>query len=241
MPASCRVLIVISRPDLTDDVPMTSVASQIVRAAVAAGMPLSIEVARPPTIDSVESLLRRADSIGLPYGAVHFDGHGVFHTEEELVRSGLSIWPEHEDRPATVKRGFLIFEGPGGSAEAISGRRLGKVCYDNGVRCVVLNACQSATEVAAGTSAGEPQVDAAPQDSLAYGSLASELLRCGMAGVVAMRYAVRVEAAAAIMRALIDDLCLVHRYDQRGTGGSSWQGEHTIARHVHDLALLLDV
>jgi pimeloyl-ACP methyl ester carboxylesterase len=39
----------------------------------------------------------------------------------------------------------------------------------------------------------------------------------------------------------ISDLCLVHRYDQRGTGGSSWEGEHTIARHVHDLALLLDV
>ncbi|GAA3236720.1 pyrimidine utilization protein D [Nonomuraea helvata] len=39
---------------------------------------------------------------------------------------------------------------------------------------------------------------------------------------------------------IIDDLCLVHRYDQRGTGGSSWQGEHTIARHVHDLVLLLD-
>lgn len=39
---------------------------------------------------------------------------------------------------------------------------------------------------------------------------------------------------------IIGDLCLVHRYDQRGTGGSSWEGEHTIARHVHDLALLLD-
>jgi pimeloyl-ACP methyl ester carboxylesterase len=40
--------------------------------------------------------------------------------------------------------------------------------------------------------------------------------------------------------AAIEDLCLVHRYDQRGTGGSSWQGEHTIARHVDDLASLLD-
>ncbi|AQZ70016.1 alpha/beta hydrolase [[Actinomadura] parvosata subsp. kistnae] len=40
--------------------------------------------------------------------------------------------------------------------------------------------------------------------------------------------------------ALIDDLCLVHRYDQRGTGGSRWEGEHTVARHVEDLASLLD-
>jgi len=39
---------------------------------------------------------------------------------------------------------------------------------------------------------------------------------------------------------IIDDRCLVHRYDQRGTGGSPWEGDHTIARHVQDLASLLD-
>jgi pimeloyl-ACP methyl ester carboxylesterase len=44
----------------------------------------------------------------------------------------------------------------------------------------------------------------------------------------------------AAVAGIIDDLCLVHRYDQRGTGGSPWDGEHTIARHVRDLALLLD-
>lgn len=40
--------------------------------------------------------------------------------------------------------------------------------------------------------------------------------------------------------AMIADLCRVHRYDQRGTGESSWDGEHTIARHTRDLELLLD-
>jgi pimeloyl-ACP methyl ester carboxylesterase len=39
---------------------------------------------------------------------------------------------------------------------------------------------------------------------------------------------------------IVDDLSLVHRYDQRGTGGSPWEGEHTIARHVQDLTSLLD-
>lgn len=38
----------------------------------------------------------------------------------------------------------------------------------------------------------------------------------------------------------VGDLYRVHRYDQRGTGGSPWDGEHTIARHVQDLELLLD-
>ena len=40
--------------------------------------------------------------------------------------------------------------------------------------------------------------------------------------------------------AMVADLCRVHRYDQRGTGESLWDGEHTIARHIRDLELLLD-
>lgn len=36
------------------------------------------------------------------------------------------------------------------------------------------------------------------------------------------------------------DLRRVHRYDQRGTGGSPWDGEQSIARQVRDLELLLD-
>ncbi|MFE6774901.1 alpha/beta fold hydrolase [Streptomyces sp. NPDC057702] len=39
---------------------------------------------------------------------------------------------------------------------------------------------------------------------------------------------------------LVADLAPVYRYDQRGTGGSPWQGRHRVARHVADLAELLD-
>lgn len=38
----------------------------------------------------------------------------------------------------------------------------------------------------------------------------------------------------------IDDMTQVHRYDQRGTGGSRWNGLHTVARHVQDLWQLID-
>ncbi|MDT0345163.1 alpha/beta fold hydrolase [Streptomyces litchfieldiae] len=40
---------------------------------------------------------------------------------------------------------------------------------------------------------------------------------------------------------MIADLASVYRYDQRGTGASGWQGRHTPARHVGDLAELLDL
>ncbi|MFD0417894.1 alpha/beta fold hydrolase [Streptomyces sp. NPDC127108] len=39
---------------------------------------------------------------------------------------------------------------------------------------------------------------------------------------------------------MIADLAPVYRYDQRGTGRSPWRGPHTLARHVDDLAELLD-
>lgn len=38
----------------------------------------------------------------------------------------------------------------------------------------------------------------------------------------------------------VADLARVYQYDQRGTGGSPWRGRHTLARHVADLAELLD-
>ncbi|MBZ3913939.1 alpha/beta hydrolase [Streptomyces acidiscabies] len=40
---------------------------------------------------------------------------------------------------------------------------------------------------------------------------------------------------------MIADLAPVYRYDQRGTGRSPWEGRHSLARHVDDLAELLDV
>jgi proline iminopeptidase len=39
---------------------------------------------------------------------------------------------------------------------------------------------------------------------------------------------------------MIADLAPVYRYDQRGTGQSPWRGSHSFARHVDDLAELLD-
>ncbi|MFF7586479.1 alpha/beta fold hydrolase [Kitasatospora purpeofusca] len=39
---------------------------------------------------------------------------------------------------------------------------------------------------------------------------------------------------------MVADLAPVYRYDQRGTGRSQWRGRHSLARHVEDLAELLD-
>ena len=39
---------------------------------------------------------------------------------------------------------------------------------------------------------------------------------------------------------LLEDLTVVHRYDQRGVGGSAWTGRHTLDLHLGDLDGLLD-
>ncbi|MFD0337314.1 alpha/beta fold hydrolase [Streptomyces sp. NPDC127117] len=39
---------------------------------------------------------------------------------------------------------------------------------------------------------------------------------------------------------MVADLAPVYRYDQRGTGRSPWRGRHSLARHIDDLAELLD-
>jgi proline iminopeptidase len=41
--------------------------------------------------------------------------------------------------------------------------------------------------------------------------------------------------------AMVADLAPVYRFDQRGTGGSHWQGRHTFARHLQDLVELLEM
>ncbi|SDM50255.1 proline iminopeptidase [Streptomyces sp. cf386] len=43
-----------------------------------------------------------------------------------------------------------------------------------------------------------------------------------------------------VVAPMIADLAPVYRYDQRGTGRSPWRGTHSLARHVDDLAELLD-
>lgn len=43
-----------------------------------------------------------------------------------------------------------------------------------------------------------------------------------------------------LVASMIDDLTVVHRYDQRGVGGSSWDGHHTVDLHLQDLDELID-
>ncbi len=183
-----RVLLVISRPG-TIDVALRSVAGPLVRLTEASDGALRLDVLRPPDFGRLSQVLRAARDAGMPYQAVHFDGHGVWADAAE--GTGRLISPR---RPGA--HGYLRFEDgrrPGG-AQLADGPALGRLLADAGVPLLFLTACRSAH--AEPFSAAGPDPSGLHGRIRAYGSLAQEVMDAGVAGVVAMRYDVYVATAA---------------------------------------------
>ena len=175
-----RVLLVLCRPGRQADVPFRSVASHLVRLSRTAREILEVDVLRPPTFAHLVQVLEAARQQHDAYQVVHFDGHGVYAD----VGAGVG------------RRGYLLFEDPGvaDNLTYVDGHMLGQLLADTGVPLLVLNACRSAyTDVC--TEPQEPGRDT-EQRVRAYGSLAEEVVRAGVSGVVAMRYNIYVVTAA---------------------------------------------
>jgi len=172
-----RVLLVISRPAVGDDVAFRSVVRQLVH-TLGGSDAVRLDVLRPPTFTRLEEVLQAAALAGSPYDVVHFDGHGTY----------------------TGSRGYLRFEEPGsaGNATLVDGCALGTLLSRAGVPVLVLDACRSAyAEATAQLRPGRPH-----DVARAHGSLAQEVLDAGVPGVVAMRYRVSAAAAAQFSAAL---------------------------------------
>jgi tetratricopeptide (TPR) repeat protein len=188
-----RILLVICRPGGGDDVPFRSVASRLIRGLTQeARAKFRLDVLRPPTFDRLEQVLSEAHAAGAPYHVVHFDGHGTYR---DLHGTGNP-------------RGYLLFENPAfaSNQEFIHGELLGQTLSQTGVAVFLLNACRSAhTETHA-----EPDKDLADNKAEAFGSLAHEVVKAGVPGVVAMRYNVYVVTAAQFVADLYGRLVQGH-------------------------------
>lgn len=84
------------------------------------------------------------------------------------------------------RRCYLMFHGDDADGTRVTGELLGAQLADAGVPMLVMNACRSAF--------GHHQQ--------VYGSIAREVLECGVGGVVAMRFNVYVKTAALFVAAL---------------------------------------
>ncbi len=211
--APVRILLIISRPIDSGEVPFRSVASRLLKSLH--GRPgFELDVLRPPTFARLNDRLRESQAEGRPYHVVHFDGHGVY---EDLQASLLK-------RPPKKRRGYLLFENvEDHKGEPIHGTLLGRSLAQAGAPLLLLNACRSAQAEAS----AEPGKGVTENHPRAFGSLAQEVVEAGVPGVVAMRYNVYVVTAARFVADLYTALA-------RGLtlGEAVTQGRKELYRHA---------
>jgi tetratricopeptide (TPR) repeat protein len=178
-----RVLLVISRPSGTDDIPIRMMARAIGTAAAHRNAELEVRVLRPPTLERLSAELKQALARGEPYHAVHFDGHGIVAGGSE----GMVVGPP---------RGYLLFED-GTLARAprlVHGTAFGEALREGGVGLAVLNSCRSAYTELPDAAASQPEGDESP-----FGSFALETIGAGVSVVVAMRYMITPDTASRVV------------------------------------------
>lgn len=143
---------------------------------------VKLHVLNPPTLPALRTELERARSAGEPYHVVHFDGHGVYSRQVGL--GGLCF--EHPDDIGKLdeRRHITVFTQD--STE--HGTGLGSLLREHRIPIVFLEACQTA------------------QAEKASESVASELLRVGVASVVAMTHSVLLETASRFVEAFYQKL-----------------------------------
>ncbi|MBC8031234.1 MAG: TIR domain-containing protein [Pyrinomonadaceae bacterium] len=179
-----RILLVTARPE--DDscgyIDHRASALPLVEAMESLPGYVKIHVLSPPTLGALRQELERARDERKPYHVVHFDGHGVYNRTVGL--GGLCF--EHPDDTGKLEKRRHVTVFTQDSAE--HGTGLGSLLRDHRIPLVFLEACQTA------------------QAEKASESVASELLKVGVASVVAMTHSVLVETARRFVEAFYDAL-----------------------------------
>lgn len=169
-----RILLVTARPedDACGYIDHRASALPLVEAMESLPGLVKLHVLRPPTLSALRDELGRArNQEKKPYHVVHFDGHGVY---DRTVGLGGLCFEHPEDTGKLEKRRHVtVF-----TQDTIEhGTGLGSLLRDHRIPLVFLEACQTA------------------QAEKASESVASELLKVGVASVVAMSHSVLVETA----------------------------------------------
>ncbi len=168
-----RILLVTARPEDESCGYIDHRASALPLVEAMEALPGLVElfVLSPPTLPALREELDRARTVEMPYHVVHFDGHGVY--DRSVGLGGLCF--EHPEDVAKLenRRHLTIY-----TKDSIEhGTGLESLLRDHRIPLVFLEACQTA------------------QAEKASESVASELLKVGVASVVAMSHSVLVATA----------------------------------------------
>jgi len=174
-----RILLVTARPE--DDscgyIDHRASALPLVEAMESLPGLVKIHVLSPPTLPALREELGRARGEKKPYHVVHFDGHGVY--DRSVGLGGLCFEHPADTGKLEKRRHVTVFT----QDTTENGTGLGSLLRDHRIPLVFLEACQTA------------------QAEKASESVASELLKVGVASVVAMSHSVLVETARRFVEA----------------------------------------
>jgi hypothetical protein len=160
-----RVLLLISRPGGVYDIGYWTVAYELWR-TLSALPRVKVDVLRPPTFDALDDRLRAAAAAGVPYTAVHFDGHGVIENPFGAARD----------------TGYLVFETPGrGGPDFVDGTTLGRVLAGHDVLLLTMNACRSADP-----AGGDRHLRVEPAETRGQPSVVDDVLTAGVPACAGM-------------------------------------------------------
>jgi tetratricopeptide (TPR) repeat protein len=179
-----RILLITARPEDESCGYLDHRASALPLVEAMESLPglVKLHVLNPPTLPALRMELERARNAGEPYHVVHFDGHGVYSKQVGL--GGLCFEHQEDIGKLDERRHITVFTQD--STE--HGTGLGSLLREHRVPIVFLEACQTA------------------QAEKASESVASELLRVGVASVVAMTHSVLVETASRFVEAFYQKL-----------------------------------
>ncbi len=174
-----RILLVTARPE--DDscgyIDHRASALPLVEAMESLPGLVKIHVLSPPTLPALRDELGRARDERKPYHVVHFDGHGVY--DRTVGLGGLCFEHSEDIGKLEQRRHVTVFT----QDTTEHGTGLGSLLRDHRIPLVFLEACQTA------------------QAEKASESVASELLKVGVASVVAMSHSVLIETARRFVEA----------------------------------------
>src|SRR6185369_4119151 len=168
-----RILLVTARPEDDECSYIDHRASALPLVEAMESLPglVKIHVLSPPTLAALREELDHARGEKKPYHVVHFDGHGVY--DRTVGLGGLCFEHPADIAKLGKRRHVTVF-----TQHSIEhGTGLGSLLRDHRIPLVFLEACQTA------------------QAEKASESVASELLKVGVASVVAMSHSVLVETA----------------------------------------------
>ena len=167
-----RILLVVSRPDDLGFIDPRLTTRSILDALVPLGeQNVVVDFCRPPTLARLDEMLSAAGQRGEPYTIVHFDGHGTY---DPVLGLGLLCF--ERSAPASQTQA-------GTETDGVRAERLGQLLSAHRIPLAILEACRSG------------QMD----NLVALRGVAPRLIAAGVGSVVAMSYAVHVEATRVLL------------------------------------------